>query len=225
MNNFDKTSSPWLSCDINIWEPIYRGYTPKKYNKKSTVFHQGEIYDSVFIILQGRAKITTFDLNGGEKQLYIAEKGALCCESSSFLGREYFSTAITLVDCLIYEIPIEHVKKVLSENWELNLAFIEFMARKISVFVQEIAELSFDQSLKRVYRVLLNLCGQYGSEKDGKTKINVKFTHQDVAGMVNASRVTVSNIFAMLSEENIICKEDGFFYVTDMGKLNLYLEG
>ncbi len=221
--NIDVSSS-WVSVDVDSWQGVYKGFTTKKYKKKAMIYNQGEIYDKVFIIAKGRARVMVLDEEGNEKQLYIAETGTLCCESCTILKKPYFSSCMALVDCEVYEIPVDVFLERIKNNWDLTMHLLNFMSRKSMMFAKDITSLSFEVATQRVCRTLIDLCNQYGVEDRDGIKINVKFTHQDVAGLVNSSRVTVSNIFTMLSDKGILHKKGGFFKVKDIDDLQEYLD-
>jgi len=49
--------------------------------------------------------------------------------------------------------------------------------------------------------------------------ITIKFTHEEVANLINASRTTVSGIFSRLTKDGIIEKIGGFYVIRDMNAL------
>lgn len=223
MADQEELFSPWVAWELTKWERLYIGFSPRAYAKNSTIFLQGSTYTTLFIIAKGRVRISAFSTDGNEKQMYIAEKGAICCESSTIHNQPFSSSAMALVDCEIYEIPLEHVYRVLEQDWGTTKEFIKYLARKNMAFSHQITQLSFAQSLQRIAGALLNLSQQYGRQTPRGILIDIKFTHQDMAGMVNVTRVTVSNLFGLLMDEEVLGKFDGYFYITDIEKLKSFL--
>lgn len=219
MENQDEGFSTWISWDLCKWKHFYKNFSLKFYPKKSIIFHQGNSYDVFFIIAKGRARITSFSAEGNEKQIYIAEAGTICNESSSILNQPLISTAIAITDCEVYEIPISHIIATLKEDWETNMELIKFISSKNILISHLITELTFSQSLQRVARTLVNLCAQYGTPSKNGIKINIKFTCQDVAGMISATRVTVNNLFKLLMDKEILQREDGYYVIVNIKKL------
>ena len=60
---------------------------------------------------------------------------------------------------------------------------------------------------------------QYGVSVPGGCRIDIHFTHSDVASMVNTSRVTVSNIFTWLAENGYLHRQERFFVVDSVERL------
>ncbi len=98
------------------------------------------------------------------------------------------------------------------------------LARKIRLLSSQIEGLSFDDSYFRVANALVYLTEQYGLKTEKGCRIQLKFTHQEMANLTGSCRVTVTNIFRALSNQNIIQKENGFVIVRDVGKLYRYLD-
>lgn len=98
------------------------------------------------------------------------------------------------------------------------------MARKIRLLTSQIEELSFDDAYYRVVDALVHLAEQYGIKTEKGCRIQLKFTHQEMADLTGSCRVTVTNIFRSLSDKKIIKKENGYVIVRDIDKLYRYLE-
>ena len=75
-------ASPWISVEPAAWRPLTEGRTPRLFRKKTFLYTQGQPAEHFYIIQRGRACISTSRADGHEKQLYIAERGALCGESA-----------------------------------------------------------------------------------------------------------------------------------------------
>ena len=221
---FDECS-PWIHIDLGYWKPLTDGQPPSFFRKKSIVYHQEDSPEYVYIVKSGRVRVTSYQPDGAEKQIYIAEKGAMFGESSIIGRRPQTDTAIAIVDSFIYCIPIGKVEKVMSTDWELTQRIIQLICRKNHILFKQVLELSFAQSLQRVAKILLNIGKQYGKLSGDKIVISIKFTHQDVASMINTSRVTVSNIFNVLSEKGIISKKNGYFSLNHIETLISIADG
>lgn len=220
MEQRDHLRSPWVTWDITKWKKLYEGISPKTYRKKNYIFHQGDLSDKLYIVASGRVRIAYSSTDGGEKHLYIAEKGCLFCESTLFSDERFSFSAMAIVDCEIYEIPKTQLITILQNDWDTSLEFFRFSSRKNLMFLDQITDLSFSQSIERIGKTLLNLCDQYGVEDEaGGTRIDIRFTHQDVARIVATTRVTVSNVFNYFIDEGVLSRTTSYFVVKDMEKL------
>lgn len=210
-------TSPWINMDLSFWDILTNNRKPVLFRKKSFLYHQDDQALSAFIVRSGRIRITSYQAGGEEKQFYIAEKGCLIGEASCILKHPHSTSALAIVDTEVYSIPHGALEALMKDNWALTLTVMQVMSRKNSISFNQVLELSFTQSIQRVAQLLIHLCNQYGVKDNSEyTRINVRFTHQDVSSMINTSRVTVSNVFSLFAEEKILEKVNGLFVVSDM---------
>ena len=86
-------ASPWISVEPAAWRPLTEGRT---FRKKTFLYTQGQPAEHFYIIQRGRACISTSRADGHEKQLYIAERGALCGESACLQRQPHASAALAI---------------------------------------------------------------------------------------------------------------------------------
>lgn len=215
----ERENSPWITLEPENWAPLIEGRTPVQYRKKAILFHQEDAADAVFIVKSGRLRITSYQEDGAEKQLYIAEKGALVGESSCLNGTVHQSSAVAIVDSLVWKVPAAELMETMERDWELTRRVISLLCRKKDVYYRQILDLSFKQATHRIASQLVNLCRQYGKKHEKGVRISIHFTQQDIAGIVNASRVTVGNVFNMFIDQGLLTREGKYFIVTDLEAL------
>lgn len=93
------------------------------------------------------------------------------------------------------------------------MKIIMLMARKMRIYSAQEIELSFSEAYTRICHALSYLSETYGVHTEDGIRINVKFTHQELADMVNASRVSVANVFSDLTRSGIIRKDGGHYII------------
>lgn len=215
----DFSASPWLSCDLALWQPLICDREPVFYSQKSYLYYQGDKATNVFIIKKGRACITRYQEDGAEKQLYIAEHGCMTGETPAIMEHPHWCSALAIVDSYVYRLSYQELENAMRANWEVNMAVLRLVGRKNMNSLKQIESLTFFQAHRNIARTLLNLCNQYGRPQGNTTVIHLKFTHQDIASIVGVSRVTVCNVFTMLNDAKILNKEKGYFVVLQRDKL------
>ena len=219
------STSPWVRMDIDQWAPLIAKKTPLSVRKNSFLFHQEGDSGQLYVVKAGRIRISVFQRDGSEKQLYIAEVGALFGERSCMLGVRHATSAVAIVDSLIYIIPFSEAQALMAQNSELSGAVMRLAYRKNSILIKQVVELSFSDALQRITQTLVNLAETYGQETDMGICIPIRFTHQDVANLTNASRVTVSNAFNLLASKGILLKKDGKTILADIQALRSMADG
>ena len=177
------------------------------------------------MVKKGRLRITFFHHDGLEKQLYIAEEGCLCGESACLGQHPRTTSAMAIVDTWVYKISSQELIRAMQSDWALNQAVLNSLCRKNNVYLGQIIDLSFSQAIQRISRHLIDLCNQYGIATPDGYRLAITFTQSELAQLVNTSRVTVNNTFNILTDEDIIMKKNGAFYVKDLVRLQELANG
>lgn len=216
--------SPWLKLDQFDWYSITSGIRPKLYKKNTNIYQQQYYSDYIYIVKSGRVRLFIYSRNGEEKHLIIADEGCIFGEISGLDGHPNYANATAIVDSYLYLIPKEQFIEELNGNHDLCLKIIKVLSRKIRLLSSQVEGLTFDDAYYRVVNALIHLAEQYGLKTKKGCRIQLKFTHQEMADLIGSCRVTVTNIFRSLSKEDVIEKEKGFVIVKDVGKLYRYLD-
>lgn len=215
-------SSPWIRLDEEHWRPVITGKRPRRYPKEDIIYHQGQPSHFVYIIKSGRVRVTSYQPNGMEKQFYIAEKGCIFGENS-YLSRQCHRTAaVAIVDSELYSVEGTELEAAMAADYEFTRFMLQVLCHKNNIFSAQILELSFAHASVRVVHALLNLGQEYGVPTPEGLRISIRFTHQDIANIINTSRVTVSNILNDLTGLGLLRKVDGLCVLVDPDGLSDY---
>lgn len=218
--NFEDISfSPWIKLNLSIWGKLIDTFPLKTYKSNSILFQENENLSFVYIVKTGRIRLTISNYDGDEKHLMIAEKGCIIGENSCLLNAPSVVAATSIVETAVYQIPKNEFLNCIYQNPSINKTIIDIISIKNAIFTQQILELSFSNSKEKVAKTLYDLVNLYGIKYNDKYRIDLKFTHQDVAHLINTSRVTVSKNFSCLLKEKIIEREDGYIVISNLEKL------
>lgn len=205
--------------------PADRGENAAPVPKKDLSLHSGAAGGAFLHHSAGAGLHLYLTADGHEKQLYIAERGALCGESACLQRQPHASAALAIVDTWAYAVPRLAMLEALREDWALNQRFLELCFRKNTVLLGQVRELSFDQAERRIARTLLNLAAQYGRPCPEGVRISIRFTHQDVAGIINTSRITTNKVMKRMEEEGILLKREGRYILRALPALERLARG
>lgn len=221
LNNEDfANENPWIELPDGYWDRITAGLTPTTYGKNQIIFHQGDLLDYVYIFKTGRAHVSYYGTQGELKCAYVAEVNCMIGEGVAFPGYSTYYTATTIVASEIYVIPIETLKAKLFEDGEFALKIINLISRKMRIHSAMQIELSFREAYTRICNVIYYIAQTYGTvDDDNYIRIGIRFTHQEIASMVNTSRVSVANVFSELRQKNIVVRENGLYVVRNIAAL------
>lgn len=218
-------TSPWIKYPLSNWRALTENRSPVFYKRKSALFHQDDPAPCAYLVSSGRVRVTTFSLSGSEKQLIVAESGCLLSEISCIMGFSHAYSGICIQDTWAYRISQSDLIQAARDDWELNMRIYNSVFRKNIILRNQLLELSFLSALARMARLMLHLNRQYGQKSEDGWHLNVRFTHSDIASMINASRVTVNTIFTWMQQNECLKKCGSQVTILSLEKLEWLADG
>jgi len=171
--------------------------------KSQEVFSQGEPADAMFLVLEGKIKITVVSFVGKEATLSVVGPGGFIGEGCLTGQRARLSTATALEASTLARVEKLAMAHLLHQQPRLAEAFIaHLLARNIDL-EKDLCTQLFDHSEKRLARVLLKLSrfGERGEESD---VIIPKFSHETLAEMVGTTRSRVTFFMNKFKSQGLI---------------------
>ena len=214
-----KAGPPWLKYPELDWSPLTREAELLFVKKRTIIYMQNIPNGNVYIVKSGQVKLSVSNVEGVEKILYIAEEGTLFGEVCAISGEYNCAQATTLTDTLLYVIKNENFMDAIHSNMELADNVMRTSIRKIRVLTSRIETLTFLNAYDKVVDMLLYLTEEHGVACKNGTRINMKFTQQEVASLLGTNRVTIANVFGELTRQGLIYKANGYIVVCDPATL------
>lgn len=210
-------ASPWLSADADFVGRYFNDYSATSFSKGHTFYYQEENSDFVYLIRSGRVMLSIDNENGDAKGIFIADAGFIIGKLSVFDNLVNCCVACVVSDtAMVSAIPKSEFERMINTDISFCKEIMKMMTGTIRTLISQIRLLSFNSSDARVSYTLYHLIQQYSDEEDGCYKINITFTHQEIAELIGLSRVSVSNILSKMVKEGILEKRNGFYYVYDI---------
>jgi CRP/FNR family transcriptional regulator, cyclic AMP receptor protein len=160
------------------------------YDRKATVFAQGDPAKHVMYIQDGGVKLTVVNETGREAVVAILGPGDFFGEAC--LGGQHIcmATATTIAPTVVLVIEKNEMIRVLHEEHEFSDRFIAYMlARNIRV-EEDLIDQLFNSSEKRLARTLL-LLARYGAPGDPQKSLP-KVSQETLAEMIGTTRSRVN---------------------------------
>jgi CRP/FNR family transcriptional regulator, cyclic AMP receptor protein len=166
--------------------------------KASVLFTEGEMPRAVFILCNGRAKVTTSSAEGKTLIVRIAQPGQVLGVSATILGKPYEVSAETLEPMQVSMIKCADFLRILDAHADLTLNVVRQLSAKYHVAQREIRSLGLaHNTAEKLARLLLEWCGA-GSET------RVHFTHEEIAQMIGSTRETVTRVLSDFRHDHVI---------------------
>jgi len=217
-------ASPWLTVDLKSWGPLVKSEYLITYPEKTVIIRQGQLSKSVYIVKSGRVMMRSLVQDGRETVMMFVERGGLFGEEGVFENKIPFYSSVTIVECMLYRIPLEWFNKVVTTNPQVSRAVMTVLSRKVNFYANQILELYFGDVRYRIACVLLYLVNMYGKQCSNGILIDLPFTHQDMADFIKSSRVSVNKIFNEFVEHGIMRKEKQRYIIHSVKQLENMIE-
>ena len=162
----------------------------KSYPRNSKIITAGELTDSLYVIISGRLKVLMSDDEGREVILAILDSNDFFGEMGLLDDSPRSASVIALEACELLILSKREFKKCLSDNFELSLAVMRGLVKRLREADEKIGSLALMDVYGRVARLLLEM----SETIDGQKVVIKKLAKQDIAKMIGASREMVSRV-------------------------------
>lgn len=215
---FDINNSPWVSDDISKWKEILKDEKLIRYKKNTRLFSSDDVLNHIFIVQTGLVAVSLVSAEGTEKHIAFQGTGSIIGESAAFHNQKAIITTYTITDCSLFKISTEKFRTV-AKNPILDQHLKESLCQKITALLSQVYNLSFLSCTARVAVTLLHLVEQYSTQTSKGYQISLRITHEQLARLVNTSRVTISQILKKMERNQILAKSSGKLLVTNIDEL------
>lgn len=176
----------------------------KVYRKNEIIFHDGDSAHTIYLIKYGRVRLFKVSEGGKEITLDILKGDDIFGENTFFEeNARHTMHAQAMEETFICSCNKEHLA-ILLQNPQTALKIIQLLGGKLNNYTDKVAGIAFRDVKGRIAAMLLRLAGEYGKPAPEGTIIDIDLTHQDIASLVNASRVMVTNVLGDLRQEGAI---------------------
>ena len=174
---------------------IADGAVIRSYLKNTIIIHEGDMSDSLYIILSGKVRVFVSDDNGREVILAVQGPGEYFGEMALVDEMPRSASVITTAQSKFCILSKALFESCLTNNPAIALKLLRTQTHRVRRLTINVKSLALLDVYGRVARTLINMATQY----DDRMVIEHKLTHQDIAKMVGASREMVSRIMKDLS--------------------------
>jgi CRP/FNR family cyclic AMP-dependent transcriptional regulator len=187
------TSSPKNIRNFNpdvFLATIGNGRKMLTFEKKQTIFTQGDKADSVFYIQKGKVRLTVVSKTGREATLGLLGSGNFFGEGALAGQPLRMGSAAALTDCDILRIDKRAMNEALQREHAFSDLFVAYLLARNIRYEEDLVDHLFNSSEKRLARVLL-LLAHFGKEGVPETVVP-KISQETLAAMVGTTRSRVS---------------------------------
>src|SRR5690554_438503 len=178
--------------------------TERKYLKGEIIFFEDNNDENLYILLDGRVKLTMLSPEGKEKAISILQVGDIFGEMSLFDQDTTPITAEVIDDARLVSVPFQDLEEIIRQEPEVAIKIIEALAKRSRLLTSQIRELVFQDAEERLASLLMRFIEDFGVEVKSGYLIDIVLTHQEIANLMGSSRVTVTKLLNQFIDEGII---------------------
>jgi CRP-like cAMP-binding protein len=191
-------------------ESIASRLIERRYPKNATIVEEGLAGDYMYVIRQGRVKVTKASEDGREKIMDFLERGAFFGEMSVLDQAPRSASVKTLESSVLLALSRRDFLDLLSTSPNLALAVIQELTRRLreaDVQASSISFLRVQERAKGLLQRIARLEPQFGGRR-----VTPVLTHQQIADMIGTSRETVTRAIKALKTDGWL-EQEGKRYV------------
>jgi len=175
---------------------LRRQMSEVKLSRGEHLFNEGDDGDALYVVLDGKMKLTRQAADGRENLLSVIGPGEMFGELSLFDPRPRTSTASAVTDAVLAGLKHEALISWLQQHPEVSLHLLRALAQRLRRANDVTADLVFTDVPGRVAKNLLDLADRFGSKEADGLHVHHDLTQEELAQLVGASRETVNKALA-----------------------------
>jgi CRP-like cAMP-binding protein len=209
----------FCGLDTTSMNDISSNKVMNHYKKGQTLFVQGNPGFGLFCVNSGKIKVTKMGNEGKETIIRIAGPGDVLGHHNVFSDETYTTTATIIEEASICFIDKKFITKFISQESSISLNIMKRMSMELSASESRNAAMSQKNVRERLAELLLSLKETYGIKEEGRYRLDIKLTREEIASMVGTANETIIRFLSEFKEEGIIQQEGKVIFLVDEDKL------
>ncbi len=190
------------------------------YKKGQTLFVQGNHPYGLYCISEGNIKLTKVGPDRKESIVRIVTAGDILGHRSLFTDDNYSATATAMEDSVVCFLDKKFILKFIQENPSVSLNIINKLSRDMGIAEKKMTSLHQKNVRERLAELLLSLKASHGiKEADGRTKIELKLTREEMATMIGTANETLIRFMSEFKDAGLIEQEGKVIYILNESEL------
>ena len=179
-------------------EEIASHLIERRFPKHATVVEEGLEGDYMYVIREGRVKVTKASEDGREKIMNFLDRGQFFGDMALLTGGVRSATVKTLEATRLLALSRRDFIELLRQSPDLALAVIEELSRRLKETNEQASSLSFQGVTDRVRSLFERIAVRDPEALD--RRLTPPLTHQQIADMIGTSRETVTRAVKELKQ-------------------------
>jgi CRP/FNR family transcriptional regulator, cyclic AMP receptor protein len=190
---------------------IIAGLTTQKTVPKNTlIISKGDESNAMYLIKQGKVKVTLDNEDGKELILTTLKEGDNFGELSLLDDSPRSANVFTLENSVLVILHKTDFYQLLKQNPLVSMAVIKYLCQRVRVVTEVAQGLALTDVYGRTIKLLHDLSVP---SENGKLIVSTPLTHQDIASRVGCGREMVTNILKSLKKGDYLTVKNKIFTI------------
>lgn len=184
------------------------------------LFGPEEVGERLYIVKEGQIRLYKVGSEGNEITLAVVNQGKIFGEMALTAQRTREGYAQAAQPSLLISLDQEALKRLIRDKPEVGVRLVERLSERVRTLEDRLEDVSFKEMPARLASLFLRLVESEGVKtEEGYYKISTRYSHDQLATMVNAHRVSVSRAFGKLREGGAVETEGHHLHIKDIEAL------
>ncbi len=192
---------------------------PAKFRKKEVLFSEGDPSDWLYIVTNGKVKITKLSRSGREIILEIISPFDFFGGVAVMRGFPYPANAIAMDNSEVLKISRSNLMRILDRFPNLMYCMAMNIGDRIKGSHEALKNIAVEKVESRIASLLIKLADKTGVKTDNTIVIDMKLTKQDIAEMVGTTVETSIRTMSKFKKLGIVAEKGGKIVIRDVNKL------
>lgn len=188
------------------------------FGKGALLFHEGDAYRGLYVVLDGSVKIFKMSPDGKETVLHVFFPTQTLAEIPMFAGEDYPAHAECLAESTVMFVEKQGFLSLLRQNPDLSIRMLAGLSKRLRHLAAKLEDLTAHDVRTRLVHYLLE---EYRIQKPGRVlaRITLRISKTVLASQLGTTLETLSRTFRKLEDEGIIGMKGKVILLVDVDRL------
>ena len=194
----------------------------RRFNAGSTIFHEGDPGDAMYVVVDGKLRMSRLSGSGTEATLALIGAGDCTGELALFDGRPRSATATAMQATRVFVVSRDDFINWVKERPSAALALLETLSLRIRRTNEIVTDLVFLDLPHRLAKHLLTLAAGHADGGGSSRRPRLQVTQSELASMLGVSRESVNKQLNQFAREGWITLSRGAVIIDDSEALRTF---
>ncbi|MBU5592271.1 Crp/Fnr family transcriptional regulator [Clostridium sp. MSJ-4] len=197
-----------------------------QFKKGEALCYEGEKSDTLFIINEGKVKLSKITKEGKEQIVHILTSGDFFGELNLFNDEEEYNfSAYAISNVKICTLSKENMDDILMRNPKISLKILKEVTKKLAETENLAQNLATNDADVRIAYMILEFGERYGIKQREEIEIRLPINREEMANYTGLTRETISRKLSKFEELDIIeLKGNKIIIIKNEATLRGYVE-